>query len=86
MDLEELILHYYLKVFSTLIIFILTIIIFFYYFTLNKKLLLKNELLIIEKGEHIDNIITNNIENITDIEVFILKTYILFNEYHANKN
>ena len=85
MDLEELILHYYLKVFSTLIIFILTIIIFFYYFTLNKKLLLKNELLIIEKGEHIDNIITNNIENITDIEVFILKTYILFNKIVFNK-
>ncbi len=85
MDLEELILHYYLKVFSTLIIFILTIIIFFYYFTLNKKLLLKNELLIIEKGEHIDNIITNNIENITDIEIFILKTYIFFNKIVFNK-
>ncbi len=85
MDLEEQILRYYLKVFSissiTLVLFFL-----FFLYVLNKNIILKNEILSINKGEKLEKILNKNIQNLSKIDLFIIKkyyqiNYILFNSF-----
>ena len=83
--MEEQILRYYLKVFSiTTIILVLIYVSFFY--VLNKKIILKNEILTISKGEKLEKILNKNIQNLSNIEFFIINkyyqiNYILFNNF-----
>ncbi len=74
MDLEELTLHYYLKVFNIiLIIFLISFFVFFYY-SINKKTLSKN-ILTIEKGETIDKILKKNFKQESTINILFYKIY-----------
>ena len=83
--MEELILLYYLKVFSIIIIIILLIFFINIYSSINKKLLLNNEYLVVPKGENISNIINTKIKNLNFLEIFIFKFYYNLNSYLFNK-
>jgi len=83
--LEELILRFYLKVFSFLSIFV----IYFFYLFLVKEINLKNEYFFIKKNENYINIINNNIID-NNINLFFyklsLKTLLFVNnEIHFGK-
>ena len=86
MDLEELILHYYLKVFN---FFIIIFIIFFsltFYYSINKKNIVKEEIFSIQKNQKIESIFKQNLENISYLDILFIKTYyhlndLLFNNY-----
>jgi len=83
--LEELILRFYLKVFSFLSIFV----IYFFYLFLVKEINLRNEYFIIKKNENYINIINNNIID-NNINLFFyklsLKTLLFVNnEIHFGK-
>ena len=85
MDLEELILHSYLKLFNLLII-ILLILITYFIIIINKNYYLKTEIINISKGEKIENIIENNFIQLNKINKYIFKIYyklnlILFDQF-----
>ena len=95
--MEELILHYYLKVFSLLIVTLLIIFFLFSFYVLNKELDISNRVLIIKKGEKIENLLNQNINNLPKIEsIFIniyfkasnvlLNKFIHFGEFYIDKN
>ncbi len=75
MDLEGQILHYYLKVFSTIIISFLFLSLIFFIYVLNKKLILSHNYFTINKGEKLEVFIKKNIKNLSNVDIFILKTY-----------
>ena len=84
--MEELILHYYLKVFSLLIVTFLITFLLYTFYVLNKELDISNRLIIIKKGEKIENLLNQNINDLSKIELIILKIYfkstnILFNKF-----
>ena len=82
--MEELILHYYLKVFSiSIFLLIFTFLIFFY--VLNKELQFKRNLLTIEKNQKIEEVLKKNIKRITKFEIQIIKYYYRVNNV-INKN
>ena len=62
MVLEELILHYYLKVFSLLIVTFLITFFLYTFYILNKDLDIPDRLIIIKKGENIENLLNQNIK------------------------
>ncbi|GIR14041.1 MAG: hypothetical protein CM15mP24_2840 [Candidatus Pelagibacterales bacterium] len=72
MVLEELILHYYLKVFSLLIVTLLITFFLYTFYVLNKNLDISDRLIIIKKGEKIENFLSQNINNLSKIESIIL--------------
>ncbi len=85
MDLEELILRYYLKVFSITVIILIILNLYFFY-VLNKNIILKNDILTISKGEKLEKILNDSIKNLSNIEFFIINkyyqiNYILFNKF-----
>ena len=85
MDLEEQILHYYLKVFSISSIILVLFFLYFFY-VLNKNIILKNEILTINKGEKLEKILNKNTESLSKIEFFIINkyyqtNYIFFNNF-----
>ena len=84
MDLEELILLYYLKVFSTisLIIFIIFFIYFFYF--LNKNIFLKNNIDEIKKGESFESVVKNNITDLSNYDLNLIKIFYFTNVYLNN--
>ncbi len=97
MVLEELILHYYLKVFSLLIVTIIIIFSLLTFYVLNKQLDIPDKILTIKKGEKIENILNQNINNFSKIESIIINIYfkafivltnkfIHFGEFHIDKN
>ncbi len=84
--MEELILRYYLKVFSFLLIFILIIFISLFSYSLNKKIILSKETISIDKNDKIEKVLKNNIKNLSKIDIFFWKiyyrlNYILTNQY-----
>ena len=84
--MEVLILHYYLKVFSLLIISLLITFFLYTFYVLNKKLDISDRLIIIKKGEKIENFLNQNINDLSKIESIILNTYfkasnMLFNKF-----
>ena len=83
--MEEQILRYYLKAFSlTFIIFIFLF--FFYIFSLfNKNIEINENPISINKGDRIENILKNNIVNISNLEVNIIKIYLKIYNYTNNK-
>jgi len=85
LDLEEQILRYYLKAFSfTFIIF--TILFFFYILYLfNKKIEIKKNPISINKADRIEEVLKNNIIDVTFSEIFFAKIYIKINNIINNK-
>ena len=82
MVLEELILLYYLRIFSLLIFFFL---IFSSYLLFIKEIKLKNNNFIIEKNESLKSIIDSNFENFNFIEIFFAKFFLSINsKYFQN--
>ncbi len=83
--MEELILHYYLKVFSLLIVTLLITSLLYAFYVLNKELDISNRLIIIKKGEKIENLLNQNINDISKIESIILNIYFKANNILFNK-
>jgi len=86
LDLEELILPYYLKVFSIILTIFLILFFFNIYFILNKKIELKNNVISIKKGDYLAIVLNENINNFSKYDIFLvinfykLKNY-LFKEF-----
>ena len=85
MVLEELILHYYLKVFSLLIVTLLITFFLYTFYILNKDLDISDRLIIIKKGEKIENFLDQNINNLSKIEFIILNIYFKASNILLNK-
>ena len=86
MDLEVLILHYYLKVFSIILTLFLILCFFNIYFLLNKNIEIKNNVISIKKGDTLTVVLNDNINNFSQYDIFLvihfykLKNY-LFKEF-----
>ena len=83
--MEEQTLRFYLKVFSLSIVIILVLTSFYIFYLFNKNLNLNKKLLIIEKGEKIEEVLTKNILNLTKIDIFFIKIYVQINKRFLNK-
>ena len=77
--MEEQTLLYYSKVFSISLIVIFIFISSYIYLILNKNLVLKNNPINIKMHEKIDNIIDNNINNLSALDIEIIKIYLKIN-------
>ena len=78
-------LHYYLKVFRIIIIFSILLLFLFIYYTLNKNITFKTNPIIIEKGDKLGKVLNENINNISSLDVFIIKNYYKLNKIFFNK-
>ena len=85
MDLGEQILHYYLKVFSLIIVNTLLIIFLYASYVLNKNLDISDRLIIIKKGEKIENFLNLNINNLLKLEKHIIHSYFKISNILSNK-
>ncbi len=81
MDLEEQILRYYLKAFSFTFIIFTFLFIFYTIYLLNKDIEIKNNPISINKGESIEEVLKNNIFDVTFVEITFIKIYIKINSY-----
>ncbi len=77
--MEEQTLHYYSKVSSIVLIIILIFIGSYIYFTLNKNVVLNKNPVNIIMDETIENIIGKNIENLSTIDIKLIKIYLKIN-------
>ena len=75
--MEEQTLHYYLKVFSFIIVILISFFFLHIYYVLNKNVELKNNPISISKGENIETILHNNILNLTNFNLSIIKIFII---------
>ena len=75
MDLEEQTLLYYIKIFSILFIFIIILFIIYSYFLFNKNILFTKDQFIIEKGENFEQVIKNNVKNLSIIDINLIKIF-----------
>ena len=82
--MEELILHYYLKVFSLIIVAILIIFFLYAFSVLNKELEISDRI-IIKKGEKIENLLNKKINDLTKIESIIINIYFKVSNLLLNK-
>ena len=85
MDLEELILRYYLKVFNFFIIVSLIFISLNFYYSINKKNEIKYKNFSIQKQEKVESVLKKNFENISFIDILFIKIYYNFNSFLFNK-
>ena len=84
--MEELILHYYLKVFNFFIIVFIILFSLTFYYSINKKNTVKEEIFKIQKNQKIESIFKQNLEQISYLDILFIKTYyhlsnFLFNKY-----
>ena len=84
MDLEELILLYYLKVFSTISLIILIIFFIYFFNFLNKNIFLKNNIVEIKKGESFESVVKNNITDLSNYDLNLIKIFYFTNVYLNN--
>lgn len=84
MGLEELILLYYLKVFSTILLISFIIFFIYFFYFLNKNIFLKNNTVEIKKGESIESVINNNISNVSNLNLNLIKILYFSNIYLHN--
>ena len=83
--MEERILRYYLKAFSLTFI-ILTILFFFYtLYIFNKNIEFNKSHISINKGDKIEKILKNNINDVTILEITFVKIYLKINRFINNK-
>ena len=85
MDLEELILHYYLKVFSIIIFSFVILFLIYFLYVLNKKIVLSNNYFTIDKGENLETFVKKNIKNYSSLDIQILNIYYLSKKIILNK-
>ena len=79
--MEELILRYYLKVFSLSLLVLLIIIFLYSFYVINKKIIFSKNLKIIEKGDKIENVLSINSKNLNKSNIYIIKLYYQINNY-----
>ena len=88
MDLEEQILHYYLKLFSFFVISATLIVLSYCYFIINKEIKLDNKekIITIIKGQNIKNLIDNNLgnNNISNKIIFNFFSKLYLSFYNTN--
>ena len=82
--MEELILRYYLKVFSIFLL-IAVIFIIYNYYLFNKNFILKNNIINISKGETIIEVINKNIISINYIDIEIFKLNYKIQSFFYNR-
>ncbi len=75
----ELILLYYLKVFSIILITIFFLSILYFFYILNTKITLNKKLISINKNESFDKIFDTNFNSITNSEIVVSKFYYRIN-------
>ncbi len=75
MDLEEQTLHYYLKIFSFFIIFLFIFLTTYSLYVFNKDIVLKKNPINISKGEKLEEVLKNNINNLSNFDIFLIKIY-----------
>ena len=81
MALEELILHYYLKIFS----FVLILFSIYIYYILNiSSINFKNNEIEIYKGENLEKIIYENFSSSNSFDIFIYKNFIKLYNFYIN--
>ncbi len=85
MDLEEQTLHYYLKVFSFSLIIIFLVFFLYILGIFNKNLSLKTNPISISKGERVEQIITSNINNLSFLDIKMVKIYLIINKFINKK-
>ena len=78
--MEEQILHYYFKAFS--LIFIIFILLFSLYIfnLLDKNLVTKKNPIIIDKGDKIEDVLKNNIFDVSLLDIYLIKIYLKINK------
>ena len=81
--MEEQTLHYYIKVFSFLIV--LSILLFYLYIFFYKKIETNSDSITILKAEKIENVLKTNINNISNLEIQLIKIYYFLNKIIKNK-
>ncbi len=84
MDLEELILHYYLRLFS-LFIFTFSVLFFLYFFYVLNKTVSSNNRITINKGDSLEKILKKDIKKYSYFETLLIKKYYLINKLIYNK-
>ncbi len=77
--MEEQTLRYYIKIFSILFIFIFIILFVYFYILLNKNILFTQDQFSIEKGEKLEQVIKNNVKNLSIIDINLIKIYYRIN-------
>ena len=83
--MEEQILRYYLKAFSfTLIIFIF-LFLFYTLYILNKDIEIKNNPISINKGDSIEEVLKNNIHDVTFLDIIFINIYMKINSFINKK-
>ncbi len=85
MDLEEQILRYYLKAFSFILIIFTILFFFFIFYFLNKNIEIKKNPISINKGDSIEEVLKNNIINITIMQITFAKIYLKLNSFINKK-
>ena len=83
--MEELILHYYLKVFNFFFIIFIILFSLTFYYSVNKKNIVKEEIFLIKKNQKIESIFKQNFEHITYLDILFIKTYYHLNIFLFNK-
>ena len=82
--MEEQTLHYYLRAFSLIIIFFLILLTFYTYNTFNKDINLKKNPIKISKGDKIEEVLTNNVYNLSTFDITLTKIYFKIIHYVNN--
>jgi len=75
LDSEEQTLRYYLKVISFITISLLIFLFSYFFYILNKDIILKKNPINITKGEKIEEVLKNNILNLSHFDIFLTKIY-----------
>ncbi len=83
--MEEQILRFFLKVFSIILIISVVSIYYTFYLSLNKNIIFENDILKIEKGENIQNILKKNTRNINFLDIIYIKLYFKINSLYNAK-
>ncbi len=83
--MEELILHYYLKVFNIILLIIFLFIFFYVISVLNKKINFVDNTFSIEKGESFQSVLNKNTKDLNYIETLIINIYYKLYLFFDNK-
>ena len=81
MDLEEQTLRYYLKAFSFIFIIFTFLFLIYTLYLLNKDIEIKNNPISINKGDSIEEVLKNNILDLTFIEITFIKIYLKISSF-----
>ena len=83
--MEEQILRYYLKVFSFIFIIFTFLFLFYTLYLLNKDIEIKNNPISINKGDSIEEVLKNNIHDVTFLDIIFIKIYMKINSFINKK-